>query len=111
MRLFGYFCDPQSIFLILEEASGGEVYKLMADSGGILPESTATKYVTDVANALIYLKKRHVIHRDIKPENLLIGGDGKVKLSDFGWAIHVPPPVEKRTTLCGTAEYVPPEVS
>jgi len=110
LRLFGYFCDPTSIFLILEEATGGEVYKLMSDAGGRLKEEVARRYIKDVAKALLYLKQKHVLHRDIKPENLLIGSDGIVKLSDFGWAIHAPPPVSKRTTLCGTAEYVPPEM-
>lgn len=51
-----------------------------------------------------------MIHRDIKPENLLIGKDGLVKLSDFGWSCHAPSPMNRRRTLCGTPEYVAPEM-
>ena len=43
-----------------------------------------------MANALLYLHKKHVIHRDIKPENLLIGTDGELKIGDFGWSVHAP---------------------
>ena len=50
------------------------------------------------------------MHRDIKPENLLVGGDGEVKLSDFGWAVHAIGAESRRSTLCGTPEYVAPEM-
>ena len=42
------------------------------------------------AMGLEYLHSRALMHRDIKPENMLLGADGRVKLSDFGWAIHAP---------------------
>ena len=51
-----------------------------------------------------------IIHRDIKPENLLLGADGSVKVADFGAAIHAPPPHHRRTPLCGTPEYLAPEI-
>jgi serine/threonine protein kinase len=50
----------------------------------------------------------HVIHRDIKPENLLLDGKGDVKIADFGWSVHAPN--KRRTTLCGTLDYLPPEM-
>lgn len=46
--------------------------------------------------------------RDIKPENLLIGADGQIRLSDFGWG--VVSPSNRRTTVCGTLDYLPPEI-
>jgi aurora kinase, other len=49
-----------------------------------------------------------VIHRDIKPENLLIGYKGELKIADFGWSVHAPS--SRRTTLCGTLDYLPPEM-
>jgi len=82
----------------------------MSASGGCLPQTVATRYIRDVADALDYCGRRNVYHRDIKPENLLLGADGRVKLSDFGWAIHAPPPTDRRSTLCGTPEYVAPEM-
>ena len=55
-----------------------------------------------------YCHKKHVIHRDIKPENLLIAHDGSLKIADFGWSVHAP--TSRRETLCGTPDYLPPEI-
>ncbi len=49
-----------------------------------------------------------MIHRDIKPENLLLGLKGELKIADFGWSVHAPN--ARRTTLCGTLDYLPPEM-
>lgn len=55
-----------------------------------------------------YCHTKHVIHRDIKPENLLLGYKGDIKIADFGWSVHAPS--SRRTTLCGTLDYLPPEM-
>jgi serine/threonine protein kinase len=47
--------------------------------------------------------------RDIKPENLLIGGDGEIRMSDFGWSV-ISTDAQSRTTLCGTTDYLAPEM-
>ena len=49
-----------------------------------------------------------MIHRDIKPENLLLGIYGELKIADFGWSVHAPS--SRRTTICGTLDYLPPEM-
>lgn len=61
-----------------------------------------------MTTALLYLHRKHVIHRDIKPENLLLGSHGELKISDFGWSVHAPK--SRRTTICGTLDYLPPEM-
>jgi aurora kinase len=61
-----------------------------------------------MTKALIYLHRKHVIHRDIKPENLLLGTNGELKIADFGWSVHAPS--NRRQTLCGTLDYLPPEM-
>lgn len=61
-----------------------------------------------MAQALKYLHSKHVIHRDIKPENLLLGLKGELKIADFGWSVHAPN--ARRKTLCGTLDYLPPEM-
>lgn len=66
------------------------------------------QYIAQMTDALTYLHKKHVIHRDIKPENLLLGIDGELKIGDFGWSVHAPG--NRRTTLCGTLDYLPPEM-
>lgn len=60
-----------------------------------------------MTHALSYLHSKDVIHRDIKPENLL-NSLGVIKIADFGWSIHAPN--DKRQTLCGTLDYLPPEM-
>lgn len=66
------------------------------------------QYVAALAGALDYCHSKNVIHRDIKPENLLLGYRGDIKISDFGWSVHAP--TGRRTTLCGTLDYLPPEM-
>lgn len=61
-----------------------------------------------MASALKYLHKKHIIHRDIKPENILVGIFGEIKIADFGWSVHAP--INRRTTMCGTLDYLPPEM-
>jgi serine/threonine protein kinase len=72
------------------------------------PEWKAASYIAQMAAALKYLHKKHVIHRDIKPENILVGIHGEIKISDFGWSVHAPN--NRRNTMCGTLDYLPPEM-
>lgn len=51
---------------------------------------------------------KKVIHRDIKPENLLVGEHEELKVADFGWSVHAPN--SRRKTMCGTLDYLPPEM-
>ena len=66
------------------------------------------RYIASLARALMYCHSKHVIHRDIKPENLLLGMKGELKIADFGWSVHAPN--SRRKTLCGTLDYLPPEM-
>lgn len=58
--------------------------------------------------ALKFCHKNKVIHRDIKPENILLGYHGELKISDFGWSVHTLS--QRRQTMCGTIDYLPPEI-
>lgn len=107
LRMYGYFYDKKRIYLILEYSPGGELYKRLT-SKGRFSESTAARYISDLSKALHYCHCKNVIHRDIKPENLLLGGFGEVKIADFGWSVHAP--TSRRNTLCGTLDYLPPEM-
>ncbi|XP_050672456.1 aurora kinase B-like [Leptidea sinapis] len=109
LRLLTWFHDEKRIFLVLEFAAGGELYKQITSAPNHrLTESVAAKYIYQVADAVEYCHKHHVIHRDIKPENILLALNGDLKLADFGWSVHAPS--EKRKTMCGTLDYLPPEM-
>ncbi|KAF4802468.1 Aurora kinase A [Turdus rufiventris] len=107
LRLYGYFHDVTRVYLILEHAPRGEVYKELQRLTKFDEQRTAT-YITELADALSYCHSKRVIHRDIKPENLLLGSNGELKIADFGWSVHAPS--SRRTTLCGTLDYLPPEM-
>lgn len=92
----------------MEYAPRGDLYKELHRDGSFTNE-VAVKYITQITAAISYLHSKSVIHRDIKPENLLVDSTGKVKISDFGWAV-LDLPTERRNTLCGTLDYLPPEM-
>ncbi|XP_072796767.1 aurora kinase B isoform X3 [Vicugna pacos] len=110
LRLYNYFYDRRRIYLILEYAPRGELYKELQKSRTFDEQRTATvgAIMEELADALIYCHGKKVIHRDIKPENLLLGLQGELKIADFGWSVHAPS--LRRKTMCGTLDYLPPEM-
>jgi len=107
LRLYGYFYDQSRVYLILEFAQRGELYKDLQKLKKF-PEERSAFYIGSLAGSLLYCHDKNVIHRDIKPENLLVDSRGEVKIADFGWSVHAPS--SKRHTLCGTLDYLPPEM-
>lgn len=107
LRLYGYFYDDTRVYMILEYASKGELYHALKAVGKFDDVQAAT-YIYQLADALEYCHSKKVIHRDIKPENLLLGVYGELKIADFGWSVHAPS--SRRTTICGTLDYLPPEM-
>lgn len=107
LQLFSYFYDKTRVYLVLEYAPRGELYKRLRDSGKF-DEKTSATYIRQIIDALQVCHARNVIHRDIKPENILIGFDGEMKIADFGWSVHAPS--SRRQTMCGTLDYLPPEM-
>merc|ERR1712166_1334310 len=79
----GYLRDPQFIYIVMECIFGGELFK--------------------------HIHGKNIIHRDLKPENILLSGNGYSKLTDFGFA-KILEPGTRTYTLCGTPEYIAPEV-
>lgn len=107
LKMYGYFYDSQRLYLILEYAGKGDVWRLLHEAGH-LDEAKSASYVLQICKALEHMHALNVIHRDIKPENILVGCDDLLKLADFGWSVYNSD--KKRNTFCGTAEYLPPEM-
>ncbi|KAI9791079.1 MAG: spindle assembly checkpoint kinase [Peltula sp. TS41687] len=107
LQLYGHFADSKRVFLILEFAGKGELYKHLRRETKFT-EPKAARYIAQMAAALKYLHVKNVMHRDIKPENILVGVHDEIKISDFGWSVHAPN--NRRNTMCGTLDYLPPEM-
>jgi aurora kinase len=107
LRLYGFFYDEKRVYLILEYAEKGELYEDLKRNGRFT-EARAAEYIYQLSQALDYCHSKGVIHRDVKPENLLLHSNGQLKIADFGWSAYAPS--SRRKTLCGTLDYLPPEM-
>ncbi|KAF6768313.1 hypothetical protein AHF37_06611 [Paragonimus kellicotti] len=106
IKLFFSFKNEDYLFLALEYVQGGEMFSHLRRKGRF-NDSAACFYASQVVLAFEYLHHMEVIYRDLKPENILLDFRGYIKIADFGFAKHV----KHRTyTLCGTPEYLAPEV-
>ncbi|XP_026808093.1 serine/threonine-protein kinase Aurora-2-like [Rhopalosiphum maidis] len=108
VRMFGYFHDDARVYMILEYAPKQLYKELQAQENQRFSEVRAALYIKQLTEALIYCHDKNIIHRDIKPENLLLTKAGDLKIADFGWSVHTRD--SKRMTLCGTLDYLPPEM-
>ena len=104
--LKGTFQTDSHIYFIMDYACGGELFTLLRKEGQFLND-VALFYTVEAVLALEYMHSLNVVYRDMKPENLLIGADGHLKITDFGFAKVV---TDRTYTLCGTPEYIAPEV-
>jgi len=107
VQLFYAFQTDDRLYLILEFASGGELFTHMA-AERMFSEEVASFYVAELVLALEHLHSLGIVYRDLKPENCLLDSHGHVVLTDFGLSkVAIS---EKANTLCGTVEYMAPEV-
>ena len=109
VRLLGTFQDATKLYMCTEVVMGGELFNRLNRVGGTISERDAAFYAACVALGLEYMQRKHYVYRDLKPENLLVDETGYVKIADFGFAKKLPPG-ERAFTLCGTPEYMAPEL-
>jgi len=106
VNMCGSFMDDKNLYLLLEYIIGGEFFSHLRKAGRF-PNDTSVFYSGQVALVFEYLHGLSILYRDLKPENLLLDSQGHCKVTDFGFAKKV----EYRTwTLCGTPEYLAPEI-
>ncbi|MFH4982681.1 hypothetical protein AB6A40_009390 [Gnathostoma spinigerum] len=106
VKMYRTSIDRCYLYMLFEYLPGGELFSHIRAKGHF-SNGTTRFYAAEVVSALSYLHSKIIIYRDLKPENLLLTREGHVKLSDFGFAKVVS---ERTRTLCGTAEYIAPEI-
>jgi len=108
VRLMYCFKDPSNLYLVLSFENGGELFTHLRKSRRFT-EPMSRFYCAQVVLAFEYLHNLDIVYRDLKPENMLICSNGYTKITDLGFAKRLG--AEMRTyTLCGTPEYLAPEV-
>ncbi|GBM92702.1 Protein kinase DC2 [Araneus ventricosus] len=98
--------DESCLYMLFEYACGGELFTYLRNAGRFC-STTSMFYAAEIVLALEYLHKLNIAYRDLKPENLLLDRDGHLKITDFGFAKKL---TDKTWTLCGTPEYLAPEI-
>eukprot|EP01041_Mallomonas_annulata_P009982 gene9982-20757_t len=106
VRLGATFQDPKHLYMILEYIVGGEFFTHLRKAGRF-DHLTGRFYCAQIILVFEYMHALDFIYRDLKPENLLLDKTGYLKITDFGFAKKV---TFKTYTLCGTPEYIAPEV-
>ncbi|KAI7855446.1 serine/threonine protein kinase Psk1 [Circinella umbellata] len=109
VQLMYAFQTNDRLYLILEYAMGGELFTQMA-AEQMFSENVARFYIAELVLALEHLHSLGIVYRDLKPENCLLDGEGHVLLTDFGLSKQALGPDDKANTICGTAEYMAPEI-
>ncbi|THH16284.1 hypothetical protein EW146_g4321 [Bondarzewia mesenterica] len=105
--------DPDGrIFIVSEFIENGNLRMYIHDKHKPFPWRLRISFATDIARALAYLHARKCIHRDLKGENLLVTSNGRLKITDFGFARIAARNAEesRRLTFCGTDAYMSPEI-
>ncbi|XP_055594774.1 serine/threonine-protein kinase PLK4 [Uranotaenia lowii] len=111
LELFTFFEDVNHVYLVLELAENGELQRYLRETKKTFNEYEAASVLKQVVDGLLYLHSNHILHRDMSLANLLLTKQMTIKISDFGLATQLSRPDEKHMTLCGTPNYISPEVA
>eukprot|EP00520_Triparma_pacifica_P005893 CAMPEP_0118649546 /NCGR_PEP_ID=MMETSP0785-20121206/9762_1 /TAXON_ID=91992 /ORGANISM="Bolidomonas pacifica, Strain CCMP 1866" /LENGTH=873 /DNA_ID=CAMNT_0006541843 /DNA_START=337 /DNA_END=2958 /DNA_ORIENTATION=+ len=106
-RLLGEVALPHTHCLLYEFCSGGSLHSFLIDTD--LPYECLS-VALDIATGMAYLHSNDVIHRDLKSTNVLLDGNGRAKIADFGLSVFAPRSGQELTAETGTYKWMAPEV-
>ena len=106
LNLAASYQDEDELYMLIELALGGELFSILRERNKF-DEPTSRFYAANVCAAFEYLHDMKIVYRDLKPENLLLDAQGYLKVVDFGFAKIIN---DRTWTLCGTPEYLAPEI-
>ena len=103
------FQDAINLYIITEFMQGGEMFFHLHREKKFSNEKTRF-YAVEMVLAIEFLHKNKMLYRDLKPENIMVDANGHIKLTDFGLSKMVKKTKEKAFTICGTPQYLAPEI-
>ncbi|XP_026777527.1 MAP/microtubule affinity-regulating kinase 4 isoform X1 [Pangasianodon hypophthalmus] len=108
VQLFEVIETEKTLYLVMEYASGGEVFDYLV-SHGRMKEVEARAKFRQIVSAVHYCHQKNIVHRDLKAENLLLDADSNIKIADFGFSNEFTLG-NKLDTFCGSPPYAAPEL-
>uniref|UniRef100_A0A671YL13 MAP/microtubule affinity-regulating kinase 3 n=1 Tax=Sparus aurata TaxID=8175 RepID=A0A671YL13_SPAAU len=108
VKLFEVIETEKTLYLVMEYASGGEVFDYLVAHGRMKEKEARAKF-RQIVSAVQYCHQRRIVHRDLKAENLLLDADMNIKIADFGFSNEFTVG-SKLDTFCGSPPYAAPEL-
>ncbi|XP_071411667.1 serine/threonine-protein kinase PLK4 isoform X1 [Pithys albifrons albifrons] len=111
LELYNYFEDSNYVYLILEMCHNGEMSRYIKNRKKPFSEDEARHFLHQIITGMLYLHSHGILHRDLTLSNILLTNSMNVKIADFGLATQLKMPHEKHYTMCGTPNYISPEIA
>uniref|UniRef100_A0A673CGL7 non-specific serine/threonine protein kinase n=1 Tax=Sphaeramia orbicularis TaxID=375764 RepID=A0A673CGL7_9TELE len=108
VKLFEVIESEKTLYLVMEYASGGEVFDYLVAHGRMKEKEARAKF-RQIVSAVEYCHQKRIVHRDLKAENLLLDADMNIKIADFGFSNEFTLG-SKLDTFCGSPPYAAPEL-
>jgi len=111
LELITFFEDHDFVYLVLELCHNGELARFLKQNNTVFTEPQTRAVFEQVVSGLLYLHSHGIMHRDLTLANLMLTRDMKIKIGDFGLATKIVSPGEIHKTMCGTPNFISPEVA